>query len=73
MVDPNQVFTGGCRIIIEGSGSPFGPAHIAMENQPLISFVEAVLTEKGIRANFEITFFDPQEGFMLVRLKPLVN
>jgi hypothetical protein len=74
-VDPNQKFTGGCMITIENAkrGVADWPAHIAMENQPLSSFVEAVLTEKGIQSDFEITAFCPQTGHMRVELKPLAN
>ena len=73
-VDPATKFTGGCKIqLINDNGQNCGQGHIAFENQPLSTFVEAVLKQKQVRVSqYSIIDFCEQTCQMKVMILELL-
>jgi len=73
-VDPNTIFTGGCKIVFTDFKGYVCEAHIALEQQPLSCFVDSVIEEKKMAADgYEIIYFNPQTNNMQVRLQPATH
>lgn len=81
IVDLKRRFTGGVKVVFKKtderycsgmSDESWGKAriaHIALQDQPLVAFVEAALCEKGFAGTpFQIAAFTPEIGLIIVNV-----